>query len=56
MADAGPGLVVLFLVFAVVGPFVLYILVREEHNRRKRMDRETAEQTARRDGDDEERQ
>ena len=43
----------LFVLFAVVGPLVLYILVRSEHDDRERMDREQAERAARRDVDTE---
>lgn len=52
MADSFLGLIVLFHLFGVVGSFMLYILVRDEHNRRETLDRETAEQTARRDKTD----
>jgi phosphotransferase system glucose/maltose/N-acetylglucosamine-specific IIC component len=42
------------LLFAVVGPFVLYFLVRAEHDQREQMDREAAEAAARRDTRDRE--
>lgn len=42
------------LVFAVVLPLALYSAVRAEHDRRKTMDREAAERTARRDTRDNE--
>lgn len=42
------GVVVLL---AVVGPLLLYVLVRSEHNDRQRMDRERAERAARQDVD-----
>ena len=45
------GVVVLFVLLAVVGPLVLYVLVRSEHDDRERMDRERAERAARRDFD-----
>jgi hypothetical protein len=45
--------VVVFLLLAVAAPFVLYALVRSEHDAREEMDRETAERTARRDTRDE---
>lgn len=43
------GVVVLFLLLALVAPLVLHVLVRAEHDEREPMDRETAERTARRD-------
>jgi len=43
------SIVVLFLLFGIVAPVVLYYLVRDEHNQREQMDRECAERTARRD-------
>lgn len=44
------GLVVaLVLLLAFAAPLVLYVLVRQEHDAREEMDRETAERTARRD-------
>jgi hypothetical protein len=42
-----------FVLFAVVGPLLLYILVRSEHDDRERMDREQAERVVRRDTDTE---
>lgn len=49
---AGVGVAVLFLLLAVVGPLLLYALVRSEHDQRESMDRQSAERTARRDTDD----
>ncbi|MFB6085266.1 MAG: hypothetical protein ABEJ84_00440 [Halodesulfurarchaeum sp.] len=46
------GFLALFFLLAVGGSLVLYVLVRDEHDRRETMDRETAERTARRDGTD----
>lgn len=44
------GLFVVFvLAFTVGGGLILYSLVRQEHGQRQVMDRETAEQVARRD-------
>lgn len=40
---------VLVLLVGLVGSFVLYMLVRAEHDNRETMNRETAEQAARRD-------
>ena len=40
---------VLVLLVAIVAPLLLYALVRAEHDQRETMDREDAEQTARRD-------
>ncbi len=40
---------VLVLLIAFVSPLVLYMLVRAEHDKRERMDRDTAEQAARKD-------
>ena len=37
------------LVFALVGPLVLYAFVRAEHDARETMDREDAKRAARRD-------
>lgn len=51
MTGAAAGVVVLL---AVVGPLLLYVLVRSEHNDRRRMDRERAERAARRDIDTDE--
>jgi hypothetical protein len=45
------GVAVLFALLAVVGPVVLYVLVRSEHDNRERMDRKRAERAARRDRD-----
>lgn len=42
-------LFVLVVVLAVLGPLVLYYLVRAEHDKRETMDREAAERRARRD-------
>jgi multisubunit Na+/H+ antiporter MnhG subunit len=50
MAEA--AFVLLVLLFALVGPLVLYYLVRAEHDRREEMDRESAERAARRDTGD----
>ena len=47
---AGAGvLVVLVLGLALVGPFVLYLLVEREAENTRRMDREAAERAVRRD-------
>ncbi|WP_187347767.1 hypothetical protein [Haloplanus rubicundus] len=51
MADGG-ALVLVVLLFAVVGPLLLYALVRAEHDDREVMDRSAAERAARRDVDD----
>ena len=40
---------VFVLIVGLAGPLVLYMLVRGEHDKRERMDRDTAEQAARRD-------
>jgi len=45
------GVVALFVLLAVGGGLLLYVLVRSEHDDRERMDRERAERTARRDID-----
>lgn len=45
---------VVFLMVALAAPLVLYLLVRGEHEKRDRMDRESAEQAARRDTGDRE--
>ena len=45
----GFGLFVIGFLFAIGAPFVLYYLVRAEHDQRETMHRETAEQSARRD-------
>jgi len=47
------GFFAVLLLFAVVAPFVLYVLVRGEHDQRQTMDREEAEREARRDTRDE---
>lgn len=47
-------LFVLVLVIALAAPFVLYGLVRNEHDQRETMDRRDAERAARRDTDDRE--
>lgn len=39
----------LFFVFAIIGPLVLYALVRAEHDDRETMSRDEAERAARRD-------
>ncbi len=42
--------VLLFVVLVGLGgPFLLYVLVRSEHDKRESMERDTAEQVARRD-------
>lgn len=46
------AIVGLFLLFAIVGPLVLYALVRRERTGRRPVDRREAERIARRDGDD----
>ena len=46
MTGAATGVVVLL---AVVGPLLRYVLMRSEHDDRRRMDREQAERTARQD-------
>lgn len=51
---AGEGLVVLFVLLGVVGPLILYLLVRSEHDQREEMDRESAERAARRDTEEQE--
>ena len=45
-------LLVLVLLVGLVAPLVLYMLIRAEHDEREAMDRETAEQVARRDSRD----
>ncbi|WP_336338223.1 hypothetical protein [Haloarcula brevis] len=52
---AASGLFVVVLLLALVAPLVLYILVRNERDRRVETDRETAERLARRDTGDERR-
>ena len=54
MAGFG-ALFVVFLLFALVAPLVLYALVRSEHDQRGEMDREAAERVARRDTGDRDR-
>lgn len=49
MAEA--AIVIIFLL-AIVAPIVLYVLVRSEHDQRETMDRQEAEQAARRDTPD----
>jgi hypothetical protein len=44
----------LVVTLGIVGPLVLYYLVRAEHNQRETMDRQTAQQRARRDTRDRE--
>lgn len=39
----------LFLVFTIIGPLVLYVLVRTEHDDRETMSRDEAERAARQD-------
>lgn len=46
------GVLLVFVLFGVGAPLVLYYLVRSEHNRRVEMDREDAERAARRDTED----
>lgn len=53
MAAIGILFVALFLLVAVGGGLLLYVLVRSEHDRRRVMDRESAERVARRDTDEE---
>ncbi len=43
------GVLVLGFIVVIGGSLLLYILVQQEHDRRPRMDRESAEQTARKD-------
>ena len=42
-------ILVFVLIVGLTSPLVLYTLVRREHDKREQMDRDTAEQTARRD-------
>lgn len=42
-------LFVLILLVAVVAPFILYVFIQAEHDQRETMDRQEAEQSARRD-------
>ena len=44
----------IFFLLSILGAFILYSLVRSEHDQRETMDRERAEQAARRDTDDKE--
>lgn len=48
----GFGLFVVGFLFAIGAPFVLYYLIRAEHDHRETMDRDSAEQAARRDTKD----
>jgi hypothetical protein len=48
----GGALVVVFLLFGVGAPLLLYWLVRAEHEDREVMDRSAGERAARRDVDD----
>lgn len=50
MSNAAVAFVV---AFGLLGPFVLYLLVRAEHGSRETMARDDAERVARRDIDDE---
>ena len=52
----GAGFLVLVLVGSVGSALVLYALVRAENDRRRVMDRESAENVARRDRPDERRE
>lgn len=45
------ALVLVFFLFALVAPLLLYVLVRAEHDQREPMDRADAEEAARRDTD-----
>jgi len=40
---------VFVLIIGLTGPLVLYMFVRREHDKREQMDRDTAQQAARRD-------
>lgn len=42
-------ILVFVLIVGLASPLVLYMLVRGEHDKREQMDRDTAEQAARRD-------
>jgi hypothetical protein len=53
MVSTVVSVVALVLLFGVLGPLVLYVFVRGEHDQRERMDRESAERAARRDRDGE---
>lgn len=50
---SGAGIFLVALLLSVGGGLLLYLLVRDEANRRRVMDRKSAERTARRDTDDE---
>lgn len=50
---AGGVLLAVMVVLALAAPVALYVLVRAEHDQREVMDREQAEQVARRDTNDE---
>lgn len=52
MVGGGGFVAVVFVVFGVGLPILLYVLVRAEHDNRETMDRETAERVARRDESD----
>lgn len=52
MAAVGSIAIFLVVLLAIAFPIALYYLIRSEHDQRERMDRETAERTARRDRDD----
>ncbi|WP_198661987.1 hypothetical protein [Halorussus litoreus] len=52
MPAIGIAIFVLFLFVAVGGGLVLYWAVRAEHGRREVLDRDSAEQAARRDTDE----
>lgn len=49
---SGGWLFAVFLLVAVGGGLLLYLLVRSEHDQRRTMDRESAEKVARRDTDE----
>ena len=49
------SLLPVLLLAAVVTPILLYVFVQAEHAKRERMDRDTAEQAARRDTQDQKR-
>lgn len=44
--------IILFFISILVFPLLIYLFVREEHNKREKMDRQKAEKTARRDTKD----
>jgi len=50
---SGAALFVVAMLLSVGGGLLLYLLVRGEKNRRRVMDRESAERAARRDTDEE---